>query len=57
MQEAVFKTNFYEHEVDSDGTKMTEYEDLGEKLKWEHDGNTSRDGVRNDNNDSGGSNT
>ena len=22
--------------VDKDGTKMTEYEDLGEKLKWRH---------------------
>jgi hypothetical protein len=36
MQEAVFKSLFYAHEVDSDGTKMTEYEDLGEKLKWKH---------------------
>ena len=36
MQEAVFKTRFYEFEVDSDGTKMTEYEDLGDKLKWKH---------------------
>ena len=34
MQEAVFKTRFYEHDVDSDGTKMTEYEDIGEQLKW-----------------------
>ena len=37
MQEVVFKSNFYEHTVDKDGTKMTEYEDLGEKLKWKHD--------------------
>jgi hypothetical protein len=36
MQEAVFKTRFYEFEVDTDGTKMTEYEDLGDKLKWKH---------------------
>ena len=43
MQEAVFKTRFYEHEVDSDGTKMTEYEDLGDKLKWKHDRSTSGD--------------
>ena len=43
MQEAVFKTRFYEHEVDSDGTKMTEYEDLGDKLKWKHDRNNSND--------------
>ena len=41
MQEAVFKTRFYEHDVDSDGTKMTEYEDLGDKLKWKHDRNNS----------------
>ena len=43
MQEAVFKTRFYEFEVDSDGTKMTEYEDLGDKLKWKHDRNDSND--------------
>jgi len=42
MQEAVFKSLFYAHEVDSDGTKMTEYEDLGETLKWNHDGRTRR---------------
>jgi len=41
MQEAVFKSKFYEHEVDSDGTKMTEYEDIGEKLKWNHDRSTT----------------
>ena len=41
MQEAVFKTRFYEHDVDSDGTKMTEYEDLGDKLKWKHDRNNN----------------
>ena len=34
MQEAVFKSKFYQHEVDIDGTKMTEYEDIGEQLKW-----------------------
>lgn len=39
MQEAVFKSKFYEYNTDSDGTKMTEYEDLGEKLKWKHDRN------------------
>ena len=43
MQEAVFKTRFYEHDVDSDGTKMTEYEDLGDKLKWKHDRNIGQD--------------
>jgi len=43
MQEAVFKTRFYEHAVDSDGTKMTEYEDLGDKLKWKHDRNNRQD--------------
>ena len=52
MQEAVFKTRFYEHDVDSDGTKMTEYEDLGDKLKWKHDGNSDRDNLRNDSDDS-----
>ena len=43
MQEAVFKSLFYEHEVDKDGTKMTEYEDLGETLKWRHDHDGSVD--------------
>jgi hypothetical protein len=43
MQEAVFKTRFYEHETDSDGTRMTEYEDLGDKLKWKHDRNNRQD--------------
>ena len=52
MQEAVFKTRFYEHEVDSDGTKMTEYEDLGDKLKWKLNGDSDRDSLRNDSNDS-----
>jgi len=35
MQEVVFKSLYYKHEKDEDGTKMTEYEDIGEKLKWE----------------------
>ena len=34
MQEAVFKSLYYNTEVDKDGTKMTEYEDIGEQLKW-----------------------
>ena len=54
MQEAVFKTRFYEHAVDSDGTKMTEYEDLGDKLKWKHDRNNSNDStVSNSSSDKG----
>lgn len=36
MQEVVFKSLHYEVE-DTDGTKMTEYEKLGEELKWQHD--------------------
>ena len=37
LQELVFKSLYYEHDVDASGTKMTEFEDIGEKLEWEHD--------------------
>ena len=37
LQELVFKSLYYEHEVDGQGRKMTDYEDLGEDLNWEHD--------------------
>ena len=40
MQEVVFKSLYYNHDSDGQGTKMTDYEDLGEKLKWEHDGSS-----------------
>jgi len=36
-QEVVFKSLYYEHEVDMNGTKMTRYEDIGEQLKWKRD--------------------
>jgi hypothetical protein len=36
--------NCYYLHTDSDGTKMTEYEDLGEKLKWKHDRNNNNSG-------------
>ena len=36
-QEVVFKSLYYEHEVELDGTKMTKYEEIGEKLKWKRD--------------------
>jgi hypothetical protein len=39
LQELVFKSLYYEYEVDESGTKMTEYEDIGEELEWEHDNN------------------
>ena len=39
LQELVFKSLYYEHDVDDSGTKMTVYEDIGEKLEWEHDRN------------------
>jgi len=38
MQEAVFKSLHYDYLMDKDGTKMTEYEDIGETLKWNHNG-------------------
>ncbi len=37
LQELVFKSLYYEHEIDGSGIKMTEYEDIGEELEWEHD--------------------
>ena len=37
LQELVFKSLYYDYEADGSGTKMTEYEDLGEQLEWEHD--------------------
>lgn len=40
MQEVVFKSLYYKYDEDKDGTKMTEYEDIGEKLKWKRNGNT-----------------
>ena len=44
MQEVVFKSLYYTHEADGQGTKMTDFEDLGEQLKWEHDrSNNSND--------------
>ena len=42
LQELVFKSLYYDYEADGSGTKMTEYEDLGEKLEWEHDRNAKR---------------
>jgi len=38
-QEVVFKSLYYTDDTDKDGTAMTEYEDIGEKLKWKRDGN------------------
>jgi hypothetical protein len=38
-QEVVFKSLYYKDDKDIDGTPMTEYEDIGEKLKWKRDGN------------------
>ena len=46
LQELVFKSLYYEHDVDGSGTMMTEFEDIGEELEWEHDRinrNTSSD--------------
>ena len=37
-QEVVFKSLYYRQAVDIDGTEMTEYEDIGEQLKWSRDG-------------------
>lgn len=55
MQEVVFKSLYYEQEEDKDGTKMTEYEDIGEQLKWErHDRRSTDNGIcSSDNSDVG----
>ena len=55
LQELVFKSLYYEHEVDGQGRKMTEYEDLGEELKWEHDGTKDSMDTGNDTNNNGDS--
>jgi len=52
MQEVVFKSLYYEENEDKDGTKMTEYEDIGEQLKWER--NDSRNHIFDNNSDSTG---
>jgi len=36
-QEVVFKSLYYKETEDVDGTLMTEYEDIGEELKWKRD--------------------
>ena len=46
-QEVVFKSLYYTETKDVDGTLMTEYEDIGEELKWKRDGATSRDNTAN----------
>jgi hypothetical protein len=52
MQEVVFKSLYYSHDADGQGTKMTDFEDLGEKLKWKHDrSDNSNDSDSNNNND------
>jgi len=37
LQELVFKSLYYDYNVDESGIKMTEYEDIGETLEWKHD--------------------
>jgi len=43
LQELVFKSLYYEYDVDESGIKMTDYEDIGEELEWEHDNNRTLD--------------
>ena len=47
LQELVFKSLYYDHEVDGQGRKMTDYEDLGEDLEWEHDRSNSSNSTDN----------
>jgi len=37
MVELAWKSKYYEHETDPSGKKMTDFEELGDKLKWKHD--------------------
>ena len=48
-QEVVFKSLYYEHDTDESGRKMTEYEDIGEQLKWKRDGNIDNNSNSSDN--------
>ena len=54
MQEVVFKSLYYEQEEDKDGTKMTEYEDIGEQLKWNRDDRSISPNVSNSHSDCSG---
>ena len=36
-QEVVFKSLYYEHDTDENGRRMTDYEEIGEQLKWNRD--------------------
>jgi len=56
MQEVVFKSLYYSHDTDGQGTKMTDYEDLGETLKWKHDRTENTMDSRNRNNTTDGNN-
>jgi hypothetical protein len=51
-QEVVFKSLYYEHDTDENGRRMTDYEDIGEELKWNRDNadvnNNSNSIVNND---------
>jgi hypothetical protein len=51
-QEVVFKSLYYEHDTDENGRRMTDYEEIGEELKWNRDNadvnNNSNSIVNND---------
>ena len=51
-QEVVFKSLYYKHDTDENGRRMTDYEDIGEELKWNRDNadvnNNSNSIVNND---------
>ena len=36
MVELAWKSKYYEHETDPSGKKMTDFEELGDKLQWKH---------------------
>tara|TARA_B100000029_G_scaffold294753_1_gene288078 strand:- start:1017 stop:1574 length:558 start_codon:yes stop_codon:yes gene_type:complete len=39
MVELVWKSRYYEDEFDPSGVKMTDFEELGDKLEWKHKSN------------------
>lgn len=48
MAELVWKSRYYIHTTDDAGTKMTEYELIGDALKWTHKSTVKEDVAKND---------
>jgi len=48
MAELVWKSRYYIHTTDDAGIKMTEYELIGDALKWTHKSTVKEDVAKND---------